>query len=375
MGPPVRRARPRLVRQNRGVKIICIGRNYAEHAAELGDEPPTEPLIFGKFENTLIGPGEAIVLPPEATHVDAEAELARRDRPAGAAHRRRRRARPRPRLPGRERRLGAEHPVRREPVDAREGLRHVLPARRPSSCPSPSSATAAGLRVMQRLNGEVLQDGNTNDLIFDVPFLDRVRLERVHARAGRPDPHRARRPASAGRASRRSRCRTATSSRWRSKGSGSCRTRSSPRDVAAAPAVRRRRGLVPAAAGRREREARALRRRAGARVDDLVHRRRRGAVPRRRAVLPLERQPRGRRAWWAWVGGLLGAFYVTATVVVPVRDRRRSVLRDPRRSAARDERARRPVRLGRLPAARGLATAASSASRCSIAGALLVRLF
>src|SRR3954470_18883363 len=75
MGPPVRGAGPRLVRQNRRVKIICIGRNYAEHAAELGDDPPTEPLIFGKFENTLIGPGEPIVIPPEATHVDAEAEL------------------------------------------------------------------------------------------------------------------------------------------------------------------------------------------------------------------------------------------------------------------------------------------------------------
>ena len=39
-------------------------------------EPPAEPLLFGKFENALIGPGEAIVLPPEATHVDSEAELA-----------------------------------------------------------------------------------------------------------------------------------------------------------------------------------------------------------------------------------------------------------------------------------------------------------
>jgi 2-keto-4-pentenoate hydratase/2-oxohepta-3-ene-1,7-dioic acid hydratase in catechol pathway len=58
------------------VKIICVGRNYAEHAAELGDAPPKEPLLFGKFENTLIGTGDAIVLPPEATHVDAEAELA-----------------------------------------------------------------------------------------------------------------------------------------------------------------------------------------------------------------------------------------------------------------------------------------------------------
>src|SRR3954464_13256913 len=65
-----------LLRHDPGVKIICVGRNYAEHAAELGDDPPKEPLLFGKFENTLIGPGEAIVLPREATHVDAEAELA-----------------------------------------------------------------------------------------------------------------------------------------------------------------------------------------------------------------------------------------------------------------------------------------------------------
>ena len=55
------------------MKIICVGRNYAEHAAELGDAPPEAPLLFGKFENTLIGPGKAIVLPREATHVDAEA--------------------------------------------------------------------------------------------------------------------------------------------------------------------------------------------------------------------------------------------------------------------------------------------------------------
>src|SRR4029079_17634077 len=56
--------------------IICVGRNYAAHAAELGDELPAAPLLFGKFANALIGPGEAIVLPPEATHVDSEAELA-----------------------------------------------------------------------------------------------------------------------------------------------------------------------------------------------------------------------------------------------------------------------------------------------------------
>src|SRR5262249_58590771 len=58
------------------MKILCTGLNYLSHIEETGREPPAEPLLFGKFSNTVIGSGEAIVLPPEATHVDAEAELA-----------------------------------------------------------------------------------------------------------------------------------------------------------------------------------------------------------------------------------------------------------------------------------------------------------
>ena len=81
----------------------------------------------------------------------------------------------------------------------------------------------SGLRVVQRLNGELLQDGNTSDLVFGVPPARRVRLGGLHARAGRPDPDRARRPASATRARRRSRCGTATSSRSRSTGSACLR--------------------------------------------------------------------------------------------------------------------------------------------------------
>src|SRR6188472_3705426 len=57
-------------------KIICVGLNYHDHAAEQGTELPSEPLLFGKFMNALSGPGDAIVLPPESSHVDAEAELA-----------------------------------------------------------------------------------------------------------------------------------------------------------------------------------------------------------------------------------------------------------------------------------------------------------
>jgi 2-keto-4-pentenoate hydratase/2-oxohepta-3-ene-1,7-dioic acid hydratase in catechol pathway len=57
-------------------KIICVGRNYAEHAQELGNEVPEEPAIFLKAPTTLIGPGEAIVLPSISQRVDHEAELA-----------------------------------------------------------------------------------------------------------------------------------------------------------------------------------------------------------------------------------------------------------------------------------------------------------
>ncbi len=159
-----------LLRQNRRVKIICVGRNYAEHAAELGDDPPSAPLLFGKFDSTLIGPGEAIVLPPEATHVDAEAELAVE---IGRAGRR---------------------------IAERDALEHVggyrcandVSARNlqytdgqwarakgfDTFCPLGDRLVAvselgdgAGLRVVQRINGEVFQDGSTADLIFSVPFL------------------------------------------------------------------------------------------------------------------------------------------------------------------------------------------------------------
>lgn len=57
-------------------KIVCVGRNYAEHAAELGNEVPPEPLIFLKPSTTLIGPGDAIVYPEISKSVHHEGELA-----------------------------------------------------------------------------------------------------------------------------------------------------------------------------------------------------------------------------------------------------------------------------------------------------------
>jgi 2-keto-4-pentenoate hydratase/2-oxohepta-3-ene-1,7-dioic acid hydratase in catechol pathway len=57
-------------------KIVCVGRNYAAHAAELGNEVPKEPLIFLKPSSSIIGPDEPIVLPSCSQRVEHEGELA-----------------------------------------------------------------------------------------------------------------------------------------------------------------------------------------------------------------------------------------------------------------------------------------------------------
>ena len=56
-------------------KIICVGLNYRDHAEEQGAEIPREPLLFAKWPNALIGPGEPIVIPAIVTKADYEAEL------------------------------------------------------------------------------------------------------------------------------------------------------------------------------------------------------------------------------------------------------------------------------------------------------------
>jgi 2-keto-4-pentenoate hydratase/2-oxohepta-3-ene-1,7-dioic acid hydratase in catechol pathway len=152
------------------MKIICVGRNYAEHAAELGDTPPEAPLLFGKFTNTLIGPGEPIVLPLEATHVDAEAELAveigllgRRIAESDAL--------------GHVRGYRCANDLSARNIQYTEaqwtrakGFDTFCPLGA-ELVPVSELGDGSGLRVVQRLNGEVLQDGNTKDLLFSVPFL------------------------------------------------------------------------------------------------------------------------------------------------------------------------------------------------------------
>jgi 2-keto-4-pentenoate hydratase/2-oxohepta-3-ene-1,7-dioic acid hydratase in catechol pathway len=69
-------AEPMLRVPVRPTKILCVGRNYAAHAKELGNEVPKEPLLFLKPPSSLLDPGGSIVIPRQSKRVEHEAELA-----------------------------------------------------------------------------------------------------------------------------------------------------------------------------------------------------------------------------------------------------------------------------------------------------------
>ena len=66
----------RLVAPVSPTKIVCVGRNYREHAAELGNPMPSEPLLFLKAPSSLVGDGDSIELPAASQRVEHEGELA-----------------------------------------------------------------------------------------------------------------------------------------------------------------------------------------------------------------------------------------------------------------------------------------------------------
>jgi len=65
----------RLLAPSEPSKIICVGRNYVEHAKELGNEVPKVPLIFMKPPSSIINPNDTVILPPQSTQVEHEGEL------------------------------------------------------------------------------------------------------------------------------------------------------------------------------------------------------------------------------------------------------------------------------------------------------------
>lgn len=152
-------------------KVVAIGRNYAAHAAELGSDVPAEPLMFLKPNTSVVGPGDAIAYPPQTSDLHYEGELAVvigricRDVPAEQA-------------------TDVIHGYTiANDVTARDLQRSDGQWTRAKGfdtfCPlGPWIETDLdpqhfidGVRVQTHLNGEVVQDGSTADMIFDIPTL------------------------------------------------------------------------------------------------------------------------------------------------------------------------------------------------------------
>jgi 2-keto-4-pentenoate hydratase/2-oxohepta-3-ene-1,7-dioic acid hydratase in catechol pathway len=148
-------------------KIVAVGRNYAEHAKELGNEAPSEPIIFLKPPTALLAPGGTIVRPPQSQRVDFEGELA-----IVISHE----ARNVRRDDWRAYVLGF---TCANDVTARDLQKKDVQFTRGKGfdtfCPvGPCIETdldPSSLAVRTRLNGEVRQEGNTSQMIFPCDFL------------------------------------------------------------------------------------------------------------------------------------------------------------------------------------------------------------
>lgn len=155
-------------------KVVCVGRNYAEHAAELGNQVPDDPVIFIKPSTSVIGPGAPIILPSEALEVHHEAELgvvvgkvsrhvAAED---AAAH-----------ILG----YTAGNDVSARDLQKKDG-QWTRAKGFDSFCPlGPAIETEldpAGLLITCEVNGELRQEGSTDDMVFGVAeifaFISRV---------------------------------------------------------------------------------------------------------------------------------------------------------------------------------------------------------
>ncbi|HEY3991042.1 MAG TPA: fumarylacetoacetate hydrolase family protein [Acidobacteriaceae bacterium] len=150
-------------------KIVCVGRNYREHAAELGNEVPAEPLLFFKPPSSLLAPGAAIRLPEQSSRVDFEGELAvvvgRQARALKAD------TDLRPYIRG----YTIVNDVTARDLQKKDG-QWTRAKGFDTFCPcgpivSSEVNPAAGLTLETRLNGERKQYGTTRDFIFLIPHL------------------------------------------------------------------------------------------------------------------------------------------------------------------------------------------------------------
>ena len=148
-------------------KIVCVGRNYREHAKELGNEVPAEPLLFLKPPSSLIADGDPIVLPPQSKQVEHEGEIGVViDQPLRNAS-------------ADEARGAIRSIVALNDVTARDLQRKDSQWTRakgfdtfcPIGEPAKGPVDLAGLTVVTRVNGVERQRGYGSDMVFAIPEL------------------------------------------------------------------------------------------------------------------------------------------------------------------------------------------------------------
>jgi len=150
-------------------KIVCVGRNYREHAAELGNEVPAEPLLFFKPPSSLLKPGGTILLPPASSRVDHEGEL------AIVIGRRASKLPPEFDLRSVIRGYTLANDVTARDLQKKDG-QWTRAKGFDTFCPagpwvSDEVDPGAGLIIETRVNGELRQHGSTADFIFTIPQL------------------------------------------------------------------------------------------------------------------------------------------------------------------------------------------------------------
>lgn len=150
-------------------KIVCVGRNYREHARELGNEVPAEPLLFFKPPSSLLAPGGVVRLPKFSERVDFEGELAlvvgkrARNLPATADWRQVIRG------------CTIANDVSARDLQKKDG-QWARAKGCDTFCPigplvSDELDLDAGVTIETRVNGELRQQASTQDFIFSVPVL------------------------------------------------------------------------------------------------------------------------------------------------------------------------------------------------------------
>ena len=148
-------------------KIVCVGRNYAEHAKELGNEAPAEPIIFLKPPSALLAHGGTIQRPPQSQRVDYEGELAI---VVGTIAKNVKRADWRDFVRG----FACANDV-----TARDLQKKDVQFTRAKSFDTfcalgpciEDDLDVSALKLQTRVNGEVKQDGNTSQMVFPCDFL------------------------------------------------------------------------------------------------------------------------------------------------------------------------------------------------------------